>query len=148
MRVHEGAVDAGPDQEQLVEFVGSVFGEWRDAVSERLQMVGMPTEECGDLALPALVTMEGALVVCRAQRSLEDFDRVASMLTAFAAAPGATRTGSPGGGGLVTTPGAGYLMCTPEMARAMMSRWISLVPSKMVKIFESRCHRSTGYSRT
>jgi hypothetical protein len=27
---------------------------------------------------------------------------------------------------------AGYLMCTPEMARAMISRWISLVPSKMV----------------
>ena len=29
-----------------------------------------------------------------------------------------------------------YLICTPEMARAMISRWISLVPSKMVKIFE------------
>ncbi len=25
-----------------------------------------------------------------------------------------------------------YLMCTPEMARAMISRWISEVPSKMV----------------
>jgi len=25
-----------------------------------------------------------------------------------------------------------YLMCTPEMARAMISHWISLVPSKMV----------------
>jgi len=25
-------------------------------------------------------------------------------------------------------------MCTPEMARLMMSRWISLVPSKMVKV--------------
>jgi len=28
------------------------------------------------------------------------------------------------------------LMWTPEMARLMMSRWISLVPSKMVKVFE------------
>jgi len=26
----------------------------------------------------------------------------------------------------------GYRMCTPEMARAMTSLWISLVPSKMV----------------
>jgi hypothetical protein len=25
-----------------------------------------------------------------------------------------------------------YLICTPEMAREMMSRWISLVPSKIV----------------
>ncbi|MFL0274407.1 hypothetical protein [Mycobacterium sp. SMC-19] len=32
----------------------------------------------------------------------------------------------------------------PVSARAMTSRWISLVPSKMVKIFASRCIRSTG----
>ncbi|MGB3520365.1 MAG: hypothetical protein WBA50_02670 [Mycobacterium sp.] len=32
----------------------------------------------------------------------------------------------------------------PVNARAMTSRWISLVPSKMVKIFASRCIRSTG----
>ena len=29
-------------------------------------------------------------------------------------------------------PQLGYLMCTPEMARAMINLWISLVPSKMV----------------
>jgi hypothetical protein len=28
----------------------------------------------------------------------------------------------------------GYLMCTPEMARLMISRWISDVPSKMVSV--------------
>ena len=32
----------------------------------------------------------------------------------------------------------------PEMARLMISRWISLVPSKMVKILASRAQRSTG----
>ena len=41
-----------------------------------------------------------------------------------------------------------YWMWSPEIARAMISCWISLVPSKIVKIFESRCQRSTGYSRT
>jgi hypothetical protein len=29
----------------------------------------------------------------------------------------------------------------------MIIHWISDVPSKMVKIFATRCHRSTGYSR-
>ncbi len=29
----------------------------------------------------------------------------------------------------------------------MISRWISEVPSKIVKILASRCQRSTGYSR-
>jgi hypothetical protein len=40
-----------------------------------------------------------------------------------------------------------YSMRRPEMLRLMTSRWISEVPSKIVKIFESRCQRSTGYSR-
>ena len=38
-------------------------------------------------------------------------------------------------------------MRMPEIARAITSCWISLVPSKIVWIFASRCQRSTGYSR-
>ena len=41
----------------------------------------------------------------------------------------------------------GYLTFSPVTARPMSMRWISLVPSKMVKILASRCQRSTGYSR-
>ena len=40
-----------------------------------------------------------------------------------------------------------YSMRRPLMLRLITSRWISLVPSKIVKIFASRCQRSTGYSR-
>ncbi len=40
-----------------------------------------------------------------------------------------------------------YSMRRPEMARAITSCWISLVPSKIVWILASRCQRSTGYSR-
>ncbi len=78
------AVDAGPDQEELVVLVGSVFAEWRDALSRRLVQAGLAEQESHDLALFALVAVEGALVVCRAQRSLDDFDRVAAMLTSLA----------------------------------------------------------------
>jgi len=45
---------------------------------------GLAEQESHDLALFALVAVEGALVVCRAQRSLDDFDRVAAMLTSLA----------------------------------------------------------------
>ena len=85
------AVDAGPEQEQLVELAGSVFAEWRDALARRLERVGMSQERSRDLALLSLAAMEGALVVCRAQRSIEDFDRVAAMLVSLG--------GSGGGGG-------------------------------------------------
>ena len=40
-----------------------------------------------------------------------------------------------------------YSIRSPEMARPITSCWICSVPSKMSKIFESRCQRSTGYSR-
>ena len=40
-----------------------------------------------------------------------------------------------------------YSMRMPEIARAITSCWISLVPSKIVWILASRCQRSTGYSR-
>jgi hypothetical protein len=41
----------------------------------------------------------------------------------------------------------GHSIRMPEIARLMTSCWISLVPSKIVWIFASRCQRSTGYSR-
>jgi hypothetical protein len=40
-----------------------------------------------------------------------------------------------------------YLTSSPVIARPISIRWISEVPSKIVKIFASRCQRSTGYSR-
>ena len=40
-----------------------------------------------------------------------------------------------------------YRTASPVTALPMIMRWISDVPSKIVKIFASRCHRSTGYSR-
>ncbi len=57
--------------------------------------------------------------------------------------------------GLMTAPGPDtsalncwyYRTSSPVTARAMIMRWISDVPSKIVKIFASRCQRSTGKSR-
>jgi hypothetical protein len=40
-----------------------------------------------------------------------------------------------------------YRTSSPVAARPMIRRWISEVPSKIVKILASRCQRSTGYSR-
>ena len=43
--------------------------------------------------------------------------------------------------------GQAYRTSSPVTALPMIIRWISDVPSKIVKIFASRCQRSTGYSR-
>ena len=43
--------------------------------------------------------------------------------------------------------GFAHLICMPEIALLITSRWISEVPSKIVQILASRCMRSTGNSR-
>ncbi len=51
-----------------------------------------------------------------------------------------------GGGGPqpATSARPGYRTSRPVAARPMIRRWISDVPSKIVKILASRCQRSTG----
>ena len=52
------------------------------------------------------------------------------------------RSGNPNGAVLQS-----YSIRRPDIALAITSCWISLVPSKIVWILASRCQRSTGYSR-
>ena len=58
-------------------------------------------------------------------------------------APGAQLCGAVPGALL----GRAHRIGRPVICRPMMSFWISLAPSKIVKIVASRCQRSTGYSR-
>jgi hypothetical protein len=47
----------------------------------------VPPDRAADLALLLLVSVEGSLVVCRAEQSLEPFDRVTAQLVAVVGAP-------------------------------------------------------------
>ncbi len=79
-------VAAGEDQGDLVDLAGSVFVEWQAALAGLFERTGVPPDRAADLALLLLVSVEGSLVVCRAERSLEPFDRVTAQLVAVAAA--------------------------------------------------------------
>jgi len=82
-------VDAGEDQGDLLTVAGSVFVEWQGAVAGLFEQTGVPPDRAADLALLLLVSVEGALVVCRAERSLEPFDRVSALLVTVASDAGA-----------------------------------------------------------
>jgi len=73
-------IDAGADQGELVALAGRVFEEWQGALASLLEHTGVEPRRAADLALLLLVSMEGSLVLCRAQRSLEPFDRVTAQL--------------------------------------------------------------------
>jgi AcrR family transcriptional regulator len=53
------------------------FASWGDALTERLTVTGLPEAEARDLAATLLALLEGAHVLCRAERSSEPFERVA-----------------------------------------------------------------------
>ncbi len=78
-------VDAADDQGELLALAGSVFTEWQAALAGLLERTGVPPDRAADLALLLLVSVEGSLVVCRAEQSLEPFDRVTAQLVALAA---------------------------------------------------------------
>jgi AcrR family transcriptional regulator len=73
-------IDAGDDQGELLALAGQVFTEWEGALAGLLRQTGVEARRAADLAILLLVAMEGSLVLCRAQRSLEPFDRVTDQL--------------------------------------------------------------------
>jgi hypothetical protein len=73
-------IDAGDDQGELLALAGQVFIEWEGALAGLLRQTGVEARRAADLAILLLVAMEGSLVLCRAQRSLEPFDRVTDQL--------------------------------------------------------------------
>lgn len=77
-------VDAGDDQGELLALAGSVFIEWQAALAGLLERAGVAPVRAADLALLLLVSMEGSLVVCKAERTLEPFDRVTAQLVVVA----------------------------------------------------------------
>ena len=61
----------------LVANIGSQIGDYRET--------GRTREAADDFATFAVAGVEGAIVLCRAQRSIEPFDRVARQLQAMVA---------------------------------------------------------------
>ncbi len=73
-------VDAGPDQPEMLALTGSIFTQWQNALAKKLVAAGVSRLQASELALFSLVVVEGALIVCRSHKSLEEFDAVASLL--------------------------------------------------------------------
>jgi TetR/AcrR family transcriptional regulator, lmrAB and yxaGH operons repressor len=67
--------------DELLDHAGAVFARWTDALADRLVAAGLDQEAADDFATLLIATTEGAVIMCRAQRSRVPFDRVAARLT-------------------------------------------------------------------
>ena len=69
------AMDA--DDEELTVAARAAFAAWTALLAEQLQATGVPADRAGPIAAVALTAMEGALVMCRVERSVEPLETVA-----------------------------------------------------------------------
>ncbi len=79
------AVDADDDTVDLLPLARDVFRSWTSLLSEQLVAVGVDSERAHGIALTALATMEGALILCRVEASAEPLDTAAAQLRSLVA---------------------------------------------------------------
>jgi hypothetical protein len=91
------AVQDGGHEPSVRAIAGDVFGRWEDAIATGLRSRGVVPDRATSLATLLISAVEGAVVVSRAQKSLQPLRRVSGELQATVA--GALATVSPDHGG-------------------------------------------------
>ncbi len=84
-------VGAGADAEILLPAVAAAFGSWREALADAYVRTGLTKADAHRLALTAVAALEGALILARAEHSMEPFDAVQRDLSDLAKAAAARR---------------------------------------------------------
>ena len=80
-----GATVSAPDDE-IVDRAAAVFRSWQARLADVLEVAGRSPEQSRELGTLLVAACEGAVVLCRAERSFEPLDRVERSLRRFAAA--------------------------------------------------------------
>lgn len=74
------AVTVATDSPDLVARAATVFRAWRGRLAELLAEGGLTAESAGRVATLLVAAAEGAVVIARAERSIDPFDQVADEL--------------------------------------------------------------------
>lgn len=72
-----GSVEDGP---QLTSVAGTIFDHWREALTRAFEVDGCEEAEAASLAITSIAALEGAVVLCRATRSLDPLRQVHTQL--------------------------------------------------------------------
>jgi TetR/AcrR family transcriptional regulator, lmrAB and yxaGH operons repressor len=76
------AVTVATDSPELLDHAADIFQAWRARIAELYVLGGMEVKAAARLATTLVAASEGAVVVSRAERSLEPFELVAEELVA------------------------------------------------------------------
>jgi TetR/AcrR family transcriptional regulator, lmrAB and yxaGH operons repressor len=74
------AVTVATDSQELLQHAGAVFRSWRGELAELFEYAGLSAKEAAQFAATLVAASEGAVVLARAEQSLEPFELVAGQL--------------------------------------------------------------------
>jgi TetR/AcrR family transcriptional regulator, lmrAB and yxaGH operons repressor len=75
------AIDTGTaTAEDLIEAARAAFSSWTGLLAAKLQEAGVPAHRARPIATASLAAMEGALILCRAERSSQPLEATAQEL--------------------------------------------------------------------
>jgi TetR/AcrR family transcriptional regulator, lmrAB and yxaGH operons repressor len=83
-------VDTYSEEVKLIEICRASFRAWTGLLTSQLIAVGVTSRRARALATTTLASVEGALILCRAEKKVEPLDLVASQLRQLAIAATAT----------------------------------------------------------
>jgi AcrR family transcriptional regulator len=78
------AVTVSADVPELVGRAAAIFRSWRERLGRALEAAGIEAGRARALALTVIASCEGAVVMCRAERSLEPLETVTAQLRVLA----------------------------------------------------------------
>lgn len=81
------AVTVAAGDDDLLDHAGTIFRTWTDLLTELCVAGGLQPGPARQLATTVIAATEGAVALCRAQRSSEPFEDVATTLIALAQHP-------------------------------------------------------------
>jgi AcrR family transcriptional regulator len=74
------AVTVGTDSPELLQHARTVFRSWRGQLAELFEQSGLSAKQAAQFAATLVAASEGAVVLARAEQSLEPFELVAGQL--------------------------------------------------------------------
>ena len=74
------AIDTGAAADDLIGPARAAFAQWTALLAGQLQETGVPAHRAGPIATATLAAMEGALILCRAERSSQPLETTAQEL--------------------------------------------------------------------
>jgi AcrR family transcriptional regulator len=82
------AVTVAADNDDLLDHAGTIFRTWTELLTELCVAGGLDATSARQLAVTVISATEGVVALCRAERSMEPFEEVQTVLLSLATSPG------------------------------------------------------------